>query len=145
FGNAAWQFWKMIAFHRLDLPDTMYRSLPMIRIQHKMIALGLIRKLVFASLVCLGALSSTTAWGQSTSQGRYFPLDQTVPPVAAGRWSGVRQGFIPAMQFVRVELPGSAEDGPGDRIAGGQVAFYTNPQGENTVAAAPATVALRVG
>jgi len=44
------------------------------------------------------------------------------------------------MQFVKVELPNSTGEGDG-----GQVSFYTNPQGESTTTASPAVAALRVG
>ena len=88
-----------------------------------------------AGIMALATLSPSTGWAQSTNRGRYFPLDQTTAPGVAGRWSGAQRGFIPVMQFVKFELPGE----------GGQVAFYTNPVGENTAATAPAIAALRVG
>ena len=90
---------------------------------------------ILAAYLVVGAVWPASAWAQSTSRGRYYPLDQMVQPGVAGRWAGVQPGFIPVMQYVRVELPG----------AGGQVAFYTTPQGEQTALPAPAIAALRVG
>ena len=49
------------------------------------------------------------------------------------------------MQFVRVELPDSGEPRPAGAGSSGQVAFYTNAQGETAAAAAPAVAALRLG
>lgn len=93
-----------------------------------------------AGILVLAALWPSAAWSQSTNKGRYFPLNQSTPPGVAGKWSGAQRGFVPAMQFVRVELPNSA-----GQTGAGEVAFYTSPQGENSVVAAPAVVALRVG
>ena len=125
----------MILHLRLDSPDTMLPNRPTNRSRPDTRAAGFGRKAVLAGLVALAAAWPTTIWAQSTTRGRYFPLDQTTPPGVAGRWSAVQRGFVPVMQPVRVELPG----------AGGQVSFYTNPQGEHEVVAAPAIVALRVG
>ena len=108
---------------------------PTVRSRPDAQAAGLCRKGILAGLLALAAAGPTTAWAQSTSRGRYFPLDQATAPGTAAKWSGVQRGFVPAMQPVRVELPGT----------GGQVAFYTNPQGEHEAVAAPAVVALRVG
>lgn len=75
-----------------------------------------------------------TTYAQSTPHGRYFLLDQTVPPGTAGRWAGVQRGFAPVMQPVRVELP-----------EGGQVAYYSSPAGDHADMAAASVVALQVG
>ncbi|MBI3864979.1 MAG: hypothetical protein HY290_24150 [Planctomycetia bacterium] len=74
------------------------------------------------------------SYAQTTSRGRYFPLDQTTPPGVAGHWAGVQRGFAPVMQPVKVELPG-----------GGQVSYYTTPAGDCADAASNDVVALRVG
>lgn len=75
------------------------------------------------------------ALAQSTSPPRYFPLDQTMAPGVAGRWAGIRPGFVPAMQPVRVDL--------GE--LGGQVTFFSGPEGASTILPAPATAGLCVG
>lgn len=102
-------------------------------------------KVILAGLLALAAALPTTAWAQSTSRGRYFPLDQTTAPGVAGKWSGVQRGFIPVMQPVRVELPASEGLGSGGQGGEGQVTFYTDPQGSQTTLAAPAVVGLQVG
>jgi hypothetical protein len=88
---------------------------------------------------CLAAFAAgagtTTARAQSTATGRYFPLDQTTPPGVAGQWAGVQRGFVPAIQPVRVELEGQ----------GGQVSFYSGPDGQATTLEAPAVAGLCIG
>lgn len=92
-------------------------------------------------IVAAGLLAFACGWtakpafAQSTSLPRYFPLDQTIAPGVAGRWAGIRPGFVPALQPVRVEL--------GEQ--GGQVSFYTGPDAASTTVAAPATAGLLVG
>jgi hypothetical protein len=78
---------------------------------------------------------SATASAQSVSGNRYFPLDQTAPPGAAGKWAGLQPGFVPVVQPVRVDL-GEQE---------GQVSFYTGPDGAATILPAPAVAGLWVG
>jgi hypothetical protein len=78
---------------------------------------------------------TATASAQSTSRGRYFPLDQTTPPGVAGQWSAIRPGFAMVMQPVRVELAGQ----------GGEVGIYTGPDERPALLPAPAVVALRIG
>ncbi|MGE5193247.1 MAG: hypothetical protein ACM3U2_12190, partial [Deltaproteobacteria bacterium] len=78
---------------------------------------------------------AATASAQSTSTGRYFPLDQTTRPGVAGQLAGVQCGFVPAIQPVRVELGGE----------GGQVAFYSGPDNQATTLEAPAVAGLCVG
>src|SRR5262249_11151926 len=73
------------------------------------------RKVVAAVLLAFFAGWTTTARAQSTSRGRYFPLDQSTPPGVAGQWSAIRPGYAMVMQPVRVEVVGQ----------GGQVGVYT--------------------
>jgi|SRR5579863_3543940 len=103
-------------------------------------AFGLRRLTILAGVLALTALSSSDARAQTTNKGRYFPLNHGAAPGVAGKWSGAQRGFIPVMQFVKIELPDSTGQGEG-----GHVSFYTNQQGESTAAAAPAIAALRVG
>jgi len=93
------------------------------------------RTILTAGLLALLAGWTTTAHAQSTSRGRYFPLDQSTPPGVAGQWSAIRPGFAMVMQPVRVELVGQ----------GGQVGVYTGPDAPPALLPAPAVVALRVG
>ena len=130
----------MILYLRLDSPHTMFPNRSTLRSRPDTPVADFCRKAVLAGLLTLAAAWPTTAWAQSTSRGRYFPLDQTTPPGVAGRWSAAQRGYTPMMQTVRVELPSSEGKG-----AGGRVAFYTNTQGEHTAVAAPAIAALRVG
>src|SRR5436190_10772881 len=107
---------------------------------------GCRRQAILAGILALAAVWPSAAWAQSTNRGRYFPLNQSTPPGVAGKWSGTQRGFIPAMQYVRVELPDSTGQTGSTRQTGtGEVAFYTGPQGENSAVAAPAVAALRVG
>jgi hypothetical protein len=76
-----------------------------------------------------------TASAQSTSRGRYYPLDQTTPPGVAGQWSGMQPDFVPVIQPVRVEL--------GEQ--GGQVLFYQGPDNAAATQPAPAVAGLCVG
>ena len=95
------------------------------------------RRVVLAA--CLAAVaagtSSATAWAQSVSTGRCFPLDQTTAPGVAGQWAGLQRGFVPAIQPVRVEVDGQDA----------QVSFYSGPDGQATQLAAPAVAGLCVG
>jgi hypothetical protein len=94
------------------------------------------KKVLAAGLLALSAGWTTSAANaQSTSRGRYFPLDQTTPPGVAAQWSTIRPGFVPVMQPVRIELTGQ----------GGQVAVYTGPDDQPALLPAPAVVGLRVG
>ncbi|HEY2251703.1 MAG TPA: hypothetical protein VGH74_11605 [Planctomycetaceae bacterium] len=110
------------------------RSLPRTK------ACGVSRKAILAGILALAAFWPGAGWAQSTNKGRYFALDQSAAPGVAGKFAGVQRGFIPVMQFVKVELPNSTGEG-----SGGQVDFYTNAQGESAAAASPAIAALRVG
>ena len=101
---------------------------------------GVSRKAILAGILALAACCPSAAGAQTTNRGRYFPLNPSTAPGVAGNWAGVQRGFIPVMQFVRLELPNSTGED-----SGGQVSFFTNPQGESTTAASPAVAALRVG
>lgn len=98
---------------------------------------------LLAASVCLGSpilnapfLNAPNAIAQGPAQGRYFPLDQTTAPGVAGQWSTAgRRGASCALQLIRVELPSS----------GGQVGFYTQPDGGEALVEAPASAALLVG
>lgn len=87
-------------------------------------------------VVLVACLATSTTNAQGTAQGRYFPLDQTTAPGVAGQWSTAgRRGGAHPLQLIRVELPG----------AGGQVGFYTQPDGGEVLLEAPATAAVQVG
>lgn len=96
---------------------------------------GLRRGAVAAACLVLTAAWTTNVQAQGAVRGRHYPLDQATAPGVAGRWSGVQRGFVPVMQPVRVELPGSE----------GSVAVYTGSQGESSALNSASVVALRVG
>lgn len=93
---------------------------------------------LLATAVVSLAVTPAMAQVQLPLTDKYFPLDQTVQPGKAGRWS-VQTRRDPALergwfQPIRVELPGSAE-----------VTFYSgNSEGVATLPA-PASAALLVG
>jgi hypothetical protein len=97
---------------------------------------GAVRKLLLAAgiLAVINSGFTQTTYAQTKARGRYFPLDQTVPPGMAGKWAGARPGFTPAMQAVRVETSG-----------GCQVSYFTDPSGTAIETDSQAVVALQVG
>ena len=94
---------------------------------------GVILAACLAAVAC-GA-GSATALAQSTSAGRYIPLAQTTRAGVAGEWAGLQPGFVPAIQPVRVEVDSQ----------GGQIAYYSGPEGAPTTLEAPAVAGLCVG
>ncbi len=86
-------------------------------------------------LTCTAIWTPTAAQAQSTSRGRYYPLDQATAPGVAGRWATVQRGYQPIMQPVRVDLAGVE----------GQVSFFTRDDVRGTPLPAPAIVGLQVG
>lgn len=91
-----------------------------------------------AAAAAAGALGlfPAIASAQGPTSNRYFPLNQNTAPGVASQWStAARRNLACGPQWIRVELPGS----------GGQVAFYTQPDGTATTLAAPAVAAVHVG
>lgn len=103
----------------------------------KLVGTQRLRGRLAAGLVTAAALIAPAAThAQRPSQERYFPLDQTTAPGVAGQWSTAgRRGASCALQLIRVELPSS----------GGQVGFYTQPDGGEVLRDAPAAAAVQVG
>src|SRR5262249_50893091 len=88
------------------------------------------RRVRLAVAIAAAAISWTaaTATAQAPGTERYFPFDQATAPGVAGRWASMQPGFVPAIQPVRVELPGGA----------GQISFYSGPDARAVTSDAPA-------
>src|SRR5262245_11659422 len=95
----------------------------------------LFRAAAFLAAILLAGVFVSPAAAQARRNGRYFPLDQTVAPGLAARWSVAAGGVCCPPQPIRVELPGE----------GGLVSFYSGPDGEHSTYPAPAMAAVHLG
>jgi hypothetical protein len=126
---------------RLGMRDTMFLTGSNLRLLARIVASAESGRHPRTTVLIAGLAAAAIGWmsatasAQSISGNRYFPLDQTAPPAMAGQWAGVQPGFVPVIQPVRIDL--------GEQ--GGQVAFYSSPDGEATILPAPAVAGLRVG
>src|SRR5262245_22527372 len=84
-----------------------------------MLRRGCERRVRLAAAIAAAVIgfAAATATAQAPGTERYFPLDQATAPGVAGRWASMQPGFVPAVQPVRVELPGGV----------GLVSFYCGP------------------